>query len=248
METTGFSVKIREKKRLHVLEMLAAAATTTSPSKFADLHKLCQAGSCIPRALACLGSASPEKAVAKLSQDSLPENVYMKETHGQTHKQSSVLCKCKMGTVRTAWRSVSMLWDVNATFQLTGHAFLDALRRGADSSTVAFCLHSAPPESTVGSAVQLIAAEVGQMLDMAAGALGCVLRINVSGEDPVMVPDINEEMQDMTQHIACNTSAGKRHCPDTDARVTVDQFLLNELAEEAVASSKCKSKGTFPVV
>ncbi|CAJ1423131.1 unnamed protein product, partial [Effrenium voratum] len=266
LETTGFSVKIREKKHLHVLEMLAAAAKTTSPPKFADDHKLRQAGNCIPHALACLGAASLEKVMAKLSQDSLPENVYMKETRGRTYKQSSVLCECELHpmlflekapkgkwllhlengnsphcvAVESLDASPAMVtvWDVNATFQMTDDAFLDALRCGADSSTVAFFLLSAPSESTVGSAAQLIDVEVGQMLDMAAGALGSVLGINVSSKEPVMVPDSDEEMQDVSlpaQHIACNPAAdhGEFHWLDKDGMVTVDQILLNELAEEA---------------
>ena len=277
LETTGFSVKIREKKHLHVLEMLAAAAKTTSPPKFADDHKLRQAGNCIPHALACLGAASQEKVMAKLSQDSLPENVYMKETRGRTYKQSSVLCECELHpmlflekapkgkwllhlengnsphcvAVESLDASPAMVtvWDVNATFQMTDDAFLDALRCGADSSTVAFFLLSAPSESTVGSAAQLIDVEVGQMLDMAAGALGSVLGINVSSKEPVMVPDSDEEMQDVSlpaQHIACNPAAdhGEFHWLDKDGMVTVDQILLNELAEEAARHLAAAKAGT----
>ena len=132
---------------------------------------------------------------------------------------------------------------------MTDDAFLDALRCGADSSTVAFFLLSAPSESTVGSAAQLIDVEVGQMLDMAAGALGSVLGINVSSKEPVMVPDSDEEMQDVSlpaQHIACNPAAdhGEFHWLDKDGMVTVDQILLNELAEEAARHLAAAKAGT----
>ena len=134
METTGFSVKIREKKHLHVLEMLAAVATTTSPSKLPADIKLRQAGNCTPHALASLGFASLEKVAAKLSQDSLPENVYMKETY----KQSSVLreCECRnMATTPLKWEQSALraVERLDAAFQMTDDAFLDALRGGADT-------------------------------------------------------------------------------------------------------------------
>ena len=65
-------------------------------------------------------------------------------------------------------------------------------------------------------------AEVGQMLDMAAGALGIRLHGNVSSEAPVIVPDSEEDVQ-FTR-------------PQRKTLLTVwlwDPTLLKDFAEEA---------------
>ncbi|CAJ1427516.1 unnamed protein product [Effrenium voratum] len=82
---------------------------------------------------------------------------------------------------------------------------------------------------------------VGQMLDMAAGALGSVLRINVSSEEPVMVPDINEEMQDMSA-AHCLQYAG--YAPHWQALALLEHMADTEISSE-VAPNVSSFRGAF---
>lgn len=94
LEKTGFSVRIREKECLLVLQYIKKIGKKECP-RFDTDHTLCKRGNCIPHAAAAAGLFNGDD-VGLLENASSPHNVHMQQRGCRTYKQCMEMFDCSL--------------------------------------------------------------------------------------------------------------------------------------------------------
>ncbi|CAJ1441782.1 unnamed protein product [Effrenium voratum] len=255
---TIFKLRIREKNHAAVMALLRGAATRQGPPRFEAGTTLTTSGNCIPHALACLDSLS-EEGKSKLDATTEQMNVYMEQRGCRTYQQCSAAFGCLLHPVvfidalpvgkfllhaendgsphcvavhrrevRGAFEVT--VWDTDCALHLSDSAFRRCLSDGVDSKTCVFYLLEQPAD---GLFLAVSEAEVSQLLDMAAGAVGEV--------------DFSMDVDRMGLGQDAGEETGVDWL-DADGVVTVDAVLLQELRQEVLTCIARAGRGSLKCV
>lgn len=256
LSTTGFRVKVLEKKHRTVLQSLQATACKHKVSDLPDTHILRRTGNCILHGLMALGCfkgncdeklADPQSAA------------YMEQRGSRTYMQCSEIAECPLFPVPfcllkdvplgkwllhmengSAPHCVAFsyqdsdgdvtVWDTSASFDVSSESFRESLACGIDSSSVVlFGLAEIEQGMLQDSAISITEQISQNLMDLsAAGSDGDSYAGEVWQES-----EESDVLSDAFEWL------------DSEGKVTVDTSLVEKLAQEAVEQLKAAQKGAI---
>ena len=196
-EKTGFCVKIREKQHKSILQLLKDTSPVKEPPFAATSPVLKESGNCILYSVVSLAGRALDFE-AKLSDESLPANVYREQRKSRTYKQCAELMDTLLYPMLLTGENVPsgkflmhtengqtphcvavhrspgsehevIVWDTDHILKMSDATFRAAVNSGVDRSTVVFFLLEKPETPVLGN--MLGEEHADQLLDLAAAGL-----------------------------------------------------------------------------